>query len=92
DAAEAEVLIQAHVARAHLLVVAIPDTFRAQRMIDIARRLNPDIQAILRAHTDDDVTLLQRENAGPVFMGERELAQSMLRHVLEQVSGRSTPR
>ena len=41
DAADPAVLVQAHIARAHLLVIATPDTLRARRMIEIARTLNP---------------------------------------------------
>ena len=37
DASEPAVLIQAHIARAQMLVIATPDTFGARKMIEIAR-------------------------------------------------------
>ena len=85
DASEPAVLIQAHIARARMLVIAVPDTFRARKMIDIARTLKPDMETVVRTHSDDEAALLRKENAGGVFMGEHELALAMTRHVLERL-------
>jgi len=85
DAAEPEVLIQAHVARARILVVAIPDAVHARKMVEIARMLKPDIETVVRAHSDEDAALLRKERVGSVFMGEHELALSMTRRVLEHI-------
>ncbi|MGE0800993.1 MAG: YbaL family putative K(+) efflux transporter [Lautropia sp.] len=86
DASEAAVLVQAHVARARILVIAIPDTFHVRQMIEIARTLNPHIQTVVRTHSEEEAELLRRENAGTVFLGEHELALSMTRFVIEQAS------
>jgi CPA2 family monovalent cation:H+ antiporter-2 len=82
DAADPAVLIQAHIARAAMLVIAVPDTLRARRMIETARILNPPVQIIVRTHNDEEAALLRKESGGEVFVGEQELALSMLRHVL----------
>ncbi|MGE0157990.1 MAG: cation:proton antiporter [Gemmatimonadales bacterium] len=82
DAAEPAVLIQGHVARARVLVVALPDTLRARRIVAIARTLNPPIEVLLRTHTDEELELLQKEQLGSVFMGEEELAIAMARHIV----------
>ena len=87
DANDPAVLIQAHVARAAMLVIATPDTVSVRRMIDVARKLNPKIQVVLRTHSDDEAELFRRENAGVVFMGEHELANAMTEHVLEKMTG-----
>jgi CPA2 family monovalent cation:H+ antiporter-2 len=86
DASDAAVLIQAHVARARLLVIATPDTSRAHTMLDIARRLNPAIHTVVRTHSDEEAELLRRERVNAVFMGEHELARGMIGYVLEQLS------
>ena len=91
DAGEASVLIQAHVARARTLVIATPDTARARIMLDTARRLNPHIETIVRTHTDEEAELLRRDKVGAVFMGEHELANSMIEHVL-RLSGKDVSR
>ena len=85
DAAEAAVLIQAHVARASLLVIATPDTLKSRKMVQIARTLNPKIETLLRTHSDEEAALLQQENLGTVFMGEHELALAMTREVLSRM-------
>ena len=87
DANDPAVLIQAHVARAAMLVIATADTVGVRRMIDVARQLNPKIQVVLRTHSDEEAEMFRRENAGVVFMGEHELAKAMTEHVLEKMTG-----
>jgi CPA2 family monovalent cation:H+ antiporter-2 len=84
DASDPAVLIQAHVHRARLLVIATPDTLDVRRMIEIARTVNPRIETVVRTHSEVEAELLEKENAGKVFLGEHELASSMIRHVLER--------
>ena len=90
DASEAAVLVQAHVARASMLVIATPDSARARTMLDIARRLNPRIETIARTHSDEEAELLRRDRADAVFMGEHELAASMIARVLKPSDGRAS--
>src|SRR5687768_694663 len=86
DAAEPAVLIQAHIARAAMLIIAVPDTLRARRMIETARILNPPIEIIVRTHNEEEAALLRKESGGMVFLGEHELALSMTRHVLSKIA------
>jgi monovalent cation:H+ antiporter-2, CPA2 family len=90
DAIDPAVLIQAHIARAAMLVIATPDTVGVRTMIDVARKLNPRIRIVLRTHSEEEAKLLRQERAGEVFMGEHELAKAMTEHVLEQM-GRTPP-
>ena len=90
NAVDPAVLIQAHVARARVLVIATPDAAAARAMLETAYALRPGIIAIVRTHSDDEATLLRATiSNGAVFMGEEELASGMTRAVLEQV--RETP-
>jgi CPA2 family monovalent cation:H+ antiporter-2 len=86
DASDPAVLIQAHIARARMLVIATPDTFNVRRMIEIARALNPGIETVVRTHSDEEAALLRSENAGTVFIGEHELALGMTRYVLDRIA------
>lgn len=88
NAADPAVLIQAHIAGAAMLVVAIPDTLHMRQMAETARTLNPDIEIILRTHNEAESGLLRQEQIGTVFYGEEELARGMASHVL----GRFAPR
>ena len=81
DATTPEVMVQAHVARASTLVVAIDDAPGARRMADVARTLNPSIAVVLRASSEDEATMLRDANLGAVFLGEDELARAMSDHV-----------
>ncbi|TMS58477.1 Kef family K(+) transporter [Imbroritus primus] len=86
NAAEPAVLIQAHIVHARMLVIATPDTFHVRQMIEIARTLNPGIETVVRTHSEEEATLLAREHAGRIFLGEEELAAGMTDHVLERMS------
>jgi CPA2 family monovalent cation:H+ antiporter-2 len=86
DARDPAVLIQAHVARAAMLVIATPDTVGIRSMIEVARKLNPSIAIALRTHTDEEAALLRQEGMGEVFMGEHELARAMTRYVLDRMA------
>ncbi len=88
DASDPAVLVQAHIARAQMLVIATPDALRARRMIETARMLNPRIETLVRTHSEEEAALLRNENAGTVFLGEHELALSMTRHMLEKIAAR----
>jgi len=77
DATQVEVLIQAHILHAAVLVIATPETIDVRKTVQSARLVNPAIQVILRTHNEDEVELLKQEQLGQVFLGEDELAQSM---------------
>lgn len=87
DAALPEVLIQAHIARARMLVIATPDTLGVRQMAAHARMLNPEIEVVVRSHSEEEARRLEEELSGRVFVGEHELAVSMSRYVLERCSG-----
>jgi CPA2 family monovalent cation:H+ antiporter-2 len=86
NAGEPAVLIQAHIARAAMLVIATPDTFHVRAMIETARALNPNIKTVVRTHSDAEAELLRSERAGKVFVGEEELANGMTEFVLENLA------
>lgn len=90
DAATDVVLVQAHVLRAAMLIIATPDTMRVRQMVELARKLNPTIEVVVRTHSEMEAKLLEQENAGTVFLGEQELANSMLRHVMTRLDANGT--
>jgi len=84
SAADPAVLVQAHIAHAAMLVIATPDPIGARQMAETARTLNPDIEIVLRTHSENESQLLRNEGIGTVFFGEEELARGMTSHVLER--------
>lgn len=85
NAAEPAVLIQAHIARARMLVIATPDAFQARTMMETARLLNPTVSIIVRTHSEEAARLLKKEGADQVHMAEHELALSMTRDVMNRM-------
>ncbi|MFT4194389.1 YbaL family putative K(+) efflux transporter [Ottowia sp.] len=81
NAAEPAVLIQAHIARARVLVVTTPDTLNIRQMIATARTLNPPIEIVVRGHNETEAQLLEQE-AATVYLAEPALARAMARDVL----------
>ena len=57
-------------------------------MIEIARTVNPRIETLVRTHSEEEAVLLEKENAGKVFLGEHELAHSMIQFVLDRYAAR----
>ena len=84
DASEPAVLIQAHIADAAMLVIATPNALGVHQMAETARSLNPDIEIVLRTHSEDESQRLQKEGFGCVFYGEEELAKGMVGHIVRR--------
>jgi CPA2 family monovalent cation:H+ antiporter-2 len=68
--------------RAGLLILAIPDGFEARRVLEIARRLNPQIRTVVRTHSESELKRLQAAGVGLAVLGERELALAMANYAL----------
>ena len=76
------VLIQAHIRDARVLAIATPQTVQVRTMVATARELNPDVEVIVRSHNVEEAGLLERDGTGKVFVGESELAKSMVSFLL----------
>jgi CPA2 family monovalent cation:H+ antiporter-2 len=101
DAAAPGVLEAAGVMNARLVVVATPDSFQARRIVELARKLNPVVDVVVRTHSANEIHTLEELGANRVVMGERELARGMLEFSLRSlgvpaeraraVAGRESP-
>jgi CPA2 family monovalent cation:H+ antiporter-2 len=78
NAARADMLAAANLPGARVLFVAIPQAFEAGQIVEQARRANPDLPIVARAHFDGEVDHLLALGASKVIMGEREIAASMV--------------
>ena len=78
NAARDDVLAATNLAGAKLLFVAIPEAFEAGQIVEQARRANPQLKIVARAHFDAEVDHLIARGASRVIMGEREIAMAML--------------
>lgn len=89
DASDPIVLAQAHIARAAMLIIATPDTMKVRQMVETARKINPQVEVLIRSHSEVESRLLEQEEAGKIFLGEEELARSIVRHALERFRERA---
>ncbi|GAB2949369.1 cation:proton antiporter domain-containing protein [Aquaspirillum soli] len=85
DVTDPAVLIQAHIANAAMLVAACPDPLVIRQMIETAKMLNPNIEVVLRSHSEEESLLFEKEG-GTVFFAEEQLANGMAQHVLARFS------
>jgi CPA2 family monovalent cation:H+ antiporter-2 len=74
DAQLPDVLAQAHLQHARLLVVAAPDMLAVRQIAQTAQALRPGVKVLLRTHSADEAELLAGAHLGEVFYAERELA------------------
>jgi monovalent cation:H+ antiporter-2, CPA2 family len=88
DAAEPVVLVQAHIARASVLIIAISDVSRARKMIEVATILQPKIEILVRTHSEEEAKLFTDEQVGAVFWSEHEVALNMAEYVLRKHPGK----
>jgi CPA2 family monovalent cation:H+ antiporter-2 len=91
NAASAPVAKAANIAKAHWLVVAIPNAFEAGEIVEQARAVNPTLEIVARAHSDAEVDYLKGFGADFIIMGEREIAQAMIGHLLGPAAGEAPP-
>jgi CPA2 family monovalent cation:H+ antiporter-2 len=87
NATSAPVAKAANIAQARWLVVAIPNGFEAGEIVEQARAANPTLEILARAHSDAEVEYLKGFGADFIIMGEREIAQAMIGHLLGPPAG-----
>ena len=78
NAVATDVLQKARVADAQWLFVTVADGFEAGGVVEEARRLNPKLKILARAHSDAEVEHLKHYGADTVIMGEHEIARAMI--------------
>lgn len=91
DASDPAVLIQAHIARAALLVISGGDSLQARQMVETAHQLNPSIRVLLRAYSEDEAALLRQAGLGEVFVAEQCLAMHLTERVLAAMGSAAKP-
>jgi len=78
NAAASKVLTLANVAEATTVVIAIPNAFEAGQAVEQARKQNPKVLIVARAHSDEEETHLKTLGANVVILGEREIGLGMV--------------
>jgi CPA2 family monovalent cation:H+ antiporter-2 len=84
DAANPTVLERAHVERAKLLAVLMPERAAAELAPRRARALSPRLDIVARAASADDLLRLRRAGASDVVQPEFEAGVEVIRHALRR--------
>ena len=84
DATQAEVLREAGLAQAQALLLSAP-TIPAREVVPIARAINPDLRIFVNTPFASEADSLRSMGVEGAFSGEREVALSMSRFLLDDL-------
>ena len=72
-----QVLAEACIESADVLLIAIPEGYEAGAIAETARGMNPAITILAPAHSEQEVKHLERLDVDRIIMGEREIARGL---------------
>ena len=84
DASNPEILAQAKLERAKVLVITFPDPIAAEMVVGNARRINPRLDVVARVHRDEDTEVLRRLGVAEMVRPELEAGLEIIRHTLHR--------
>jgi CPA2 family monovalent cation:H+ antiporter-2 len=87
NAADPEVLALANLAAAKRLYVTIPEAFEAGQVVQQARAINPTLEILARAHSEECFRHLESLGASLTILGESEIANRMIERAFPQGIG-----
>jgi CPA2 family monovalent cation:H+ antiporter-2 len=84
DAASPDILAQAQLERARVMVVAFPDPIAAKLAVANARRINPRLDIVARVHREEDSEALRGLGVAKMVRPELESGLEIIRHTLHR--------
>ncbi|MGP1674297.1 MAG: cation:proton antiporter [Candidatus Limnocylindrales bacterium] len=84
DASVTEVLEMAHIEESRLVIVATSEPNETRLIVERARSLNPNVDFVVRTHSDSEAAHLRSLGKVQAIHGERELAVQMARYSLRR--------
>ncbi len=78
DATHEETLEEAAIRKAVAIVVSVPDSFEARRIVQAARILKPGIKVLVRAHNDMEMHYFEEQSVDLAVTGPREIGRRMV--------------
>lgn len=88
DGSNPEALMQAHIAHASMLVLAVDDPVVTQRTASLAREIKPNLAIVIRTHSQDEADHYHEVGLGIALVPETALAEQMATKVFENYSTR----
>ena len=84
DASNPEVLAQARLEKARVLVVAFPDPMAVRLVVQNALKVNHRLDIVARVHGDEDIDFLKDVGVAEVVTPELEAGLEIIRHTLHR--------
>jgi CPA2 family monovalent cation:H+ antiporter-2 len=85
DAAAPGILAAAGIEHARLLIAASPNGYQSRRAFEIAREANPEIDTLVRTHSESEHDWLERAHVGMAVAAEQEVALGMMGYALRSL-------
>jgi CPA2 family monovalent cation:H+ antiporter-2 len=82
DAGNREVLSNAGLKEASLLLIAMPDPIAARLTLDHVLRINPRLDVVARVHSDFELDFLKGRGASELVQPELEASIELVRHTM----------
>ncbi|CAN5713299.1 YbaL family putative K(+) efflux transporter [soil metagenome] len=82
DASRQPILTLAAPETARLLILAAPGAYQSRQVLELARRLNPNLDTVVRTHSATEQEYLDAIGVGRTVLGERETALAMSHYAL----------
>lgn len=86
DAMSIDVMKKANIAKAKALVLTMPDPLTATAVAEYARKVNPEIKIIARAHRSDDIAIFRDAGVNGLVQPEFEASIEITRLVLHSMN------
>ncbi|WFQ79731.1 YbaL family putative K(+) efflux transporter [Xenorhabdus sp. SF857] len=87
NAVNKEIMALARLDCAYMLFLTIPNGYEAGEIVANAREIRPDINIIVRAHYDDEITYITERGTSHIIIGEHEIARAMAESLPEYEEG-----
>lgn len=85
DATAPGILTAAGIDQARLLIIATAEARATRQLLNLARKANPEIDTVVRTHSEVELAHLEGEGVGLAVMAERELALGMMGYALRSL-------
>jgi CPA2 family monovalent cation:H+ antiporter-2 len=83
DAAFADTLKDAGILKARAIMVTVSNAYRARSIITMAREIKPEIEVIVQAHNEEELTYYREQHVNLAVLDSQEVAKRMLAFITD---------
>jgi len=83
DGGQVETLHAAGIDKAVAIIITVPDSFEARRIVQTARHIRPSIKVLVRAHNEEEIAHFEHESIDLILSGPEEIRRRMEEYLRE---------